>query len=286
MELQEVAKTLYQTMIQAGNVAKEMQVGIQNEGKLIQRDEDESDAHYAMREAKTKVDEIVQELLLHSLHPLLGDIVSLDVEEETPAKAMYPNHDFAYTLILDPIDGTLPYIEQKDNYSICAALMKKQEVLMAMVYFPTRDLCYSYVAADGTFLYEQASSRSYEEKTRLTPTEKKTGCCKRIYKNSRVDRDLVEQIRKLGYEVIDDSQNALGCPDALLACIRREAFACFCASRNLRDILLGVILTKMEGGHVYDFKGAPIVWKSYGRQPECVFSCFDLTTFFKKLEIK
>ena len=43
---------------------------------------------------------------------------TLDVEEDTPSLRLYPKQDHAYTLIIDPIDGTLPYIQQADKMCI------------------------------------------------------------------------------------------------------------------------------------------------------------------------
>lgn len=111
MDVHTIAPILFQTVKAAGVVARNLQANIQNEGKTIEREERESDAHFAMREAKTKVDELVQEMLLQSVYPYLGHMVTLDVEEDTPSLRLYPKQDHAYTLIIDPIDGTLPYIQ-------------------------------------------------------------------------------------------------------------------------------------------------------------------------------
>ena len=44
-----------------------------------------------------------------------------------------------------------------------------------------------------------------------------------------------------GYEIIDD--RTCCCPDALLACMRKEAIAYLSDTRNIRDILVGAILS-------------------------------------------
>ena len=125
MDVHTIAPILFQTVKAAGVVARNLQANIQNEGKTIEREERESDAHFAMREAKTKVDELVQEMLLQSVYPYLGHMVTLDVEEDTPSLRLYPKQDHAYTLIIDPIDGTLPYIQPVSDTQL--DVYKRQE---------------------------------------------------------------------------------------------------------------------------------------------------------------
>ena len=283
MDVHTIAPILFQTVKAAGVVARNLQADIQNEGKTIEREERESDAHFAMREAKTKVDELVQEMLLQSVYPYLGHMATLDVEEDTPSLRLYPKQNYAYTLIIDPIDGTLPYIQQADTYSICVALLQEHEPLIVIVYFPARDVCYSYVEDAGTMYYEQASLKTYEQGDKLTfPSQPPMP--ELLFKNARVPQALVEKMQDAGYEVIDDQVHGWNCPAAILACMRYEAMAYCCAKRNLRDVMLAMIMAKMQHGYAYDFKGNPILWNTHGRQAEIVVSGYDLTEFFTKLE--
>ena len=75
-------KKLFDTSIQAGKLALSMQKDIINEGKDIIREDKEDDMHYAMRQAKTKADVMVQDMLLKAMMDD-RDILTLDVEEES-----------------------------------------------------------------------------------------------------------------------------------------------------------------------------------------------------------
>lgn len=281
MDVEFIAKRLFFAMQQASIVANALQKGIQNEGKSTFRRNGESDAHYAMREAKTKVDEIVQEMLLKSIYPYVKDEMMLDAEEDTESTKLFCVSDAPYTLILDPIDGTLPYIQQKNNYSICAGITYKHDFVLSIVFFPARDQAYMYVEGIGTKVFHQVSLQSFEEGEDYNfPRVKNFSKC--IYKNDRLDLSTIQKLCLLGYEVVDDSEQELGCPDAILACARKEALAIYCVNRNLRDILLGVILSKMQGGNAYDFRGHKVLWNASGRQNEVIFSGYDLTEFFKE----
>ena len=84
-----------------------------NEKKPVDEIENETSCHKAMREAKTKADEIVQEMFLNALLPY-KDILTLDVEEDTCSTSLYNLKNYECTFILDPIDGTLRYIQQEE----------------------------------------------------------------------------------------------------------------------------------------------------------------------------
>ena len=273
MDVNKIARLLFFSMQQAGIVARMMQADIINEKKETIRMDGETDAHFAMREAKTKVDEMVQELLLQSVYPHIGTCCSLDVEEDTASLALYPS-DQEYVLILDPIDGTLPYIEQRDNYSICAGITYQSDFLLAMVYFPKRDMLYLYTKDMGCKKYEDASRKQFDEGIYLTSAPLSSS--KIIYVNERVEASFCDKLCDLGYTVYYDTKDGIGVPDVLLGVMQQSYCACVCKTRNLRDILLGVILSKMEYGCAVDFSGKPVVWKASGRQPEVIFTFLNL----------
>mgnify|MGYP000541496655 FL=1 len=79
---------LFKTALKSGEVALSMQKTIVNEKKPVDEIENETSCHKAMREAKTKADEIVQEMFLNALLPY-KDILTLDVEEDTCSTSLY-----------------------------------------------------------------------------------------------------------------------------------------------------------------------------------------------------
>lgn len=90
----EIYRRLFQASRTAGIVANMLQENIVNEGKKVDIIENEDDYHRRMREAKTKADEIVQEILLQSLLPKYQDMFTLDAEEDTVSKHYFKNNDY------------------------------------------------------------------------------------------------------------------------------------------------------------------------------------------------
>lgn len=152
---------MFQAMQQAGIVAEMLQPLVCNEKKQVAFRQGESAYHKAMREAKTKADEIVQELLLQAAYEE-RERLFLDAEEDTPLKNMFTGEK-TYSLIIDPIDGTLQYLRQKDSWSICAGIVSKGAMLCALVYFPARSLLYACQRETGALLYENARFASSGE---------------------------------------------------------------------------------------------------------------------------
>lgn len=282
----DIYKRLYETSIQAGVVAQMLQKDILNEGKKVEKLEDEDARHLAMREAKTKADEIVQEMLLTSLLADYKDEISVDAEEETKSILLFTNPKFQTSLVIDPIDGTFDYIQQKDTYSICSAIFHEGELNVALVYFPARAQLYGYALGHGVMYYQNPQYLHYDEGEDRNGCSK-AGVSKAVYKNSRLEDTCVSALKESGYHVVDDAQDALGCPEAILKCMCGRGLAYISHTRNIRDILLGAILSKMEDAHAYDRDGKEVVWEACGRQPLVVFSRYELdSTFFACLQLK
>lgn len=284
MNYLDIYKILFDTSKQAGIVADMMQEGIFNEGKTVELREDEDLYSKEMREAKTKIDEIVQEMILTALYPKYKGDLSLDVEEDTQSMHKFMNHKDVNTFILDPIDGTLPYIQQKDHYSICSAVFHNHDIKVAIVYFPARDILFGYCENFGPFVYHDVKYIRWDEGIELNylPKVIKPNI---IYKNNRLSKTIVQRLLHSGYQVIDDREHHLGCPDAILACMRGDALAYISDYRNIRDILVGAILSKMKNGKAYNYKGEYIKWEMRGRQKEAVFSIYGINDLFNHMQV-
>ena len=275
-------KKLFETSLQAGQLALSMQKDIVNEGKEIVREEMEDDLHYAMRQAKTKADVMVQDLLLQAMMAD-KDIFTLDVEEESEYVGKYACHDEKYTLVIDPIDGTLQYLNQQDTYSICSAILHQSDIITAVVYFPKRDMLYCYEPKYGARYFVNASQCDFLDGQEINM---EYDLVNRIYKNDRVPEPFWQALNNLGYEIIDDRKCC--CPDALLACMQKEAFAYISHTRNIRDILVGAILSKCKDGAVLDLDGNNVKWPAKGRLPFGIFTRFpdEMREILRKIEKK
>jgi 3'-phosphoadenosine 5'-phosphosulfate (PAPS) 3'-phosphatase len=269
-------------MRQAGAAARLMQGRVANDGKDDGTRLTNDDA--ALRErraAKTLADEVVQEILLLAASDVL-DLSStrLDAEEATPSTALFSaTSDSRQTLVVDPIDGTIEYCEGKGSYSVCVGLERAGEVLVALVYFPARDTMYRLVAGETPVIFEELSKDSHQRPLRPsspTPSDQPV-----VYKNGRVAPSTVEALEEAGFSVRDDTENAIGAPDAILACLGGDAVAYISHTRQMRDILLGAVIGGLPTGGAFDWSGQRLVWPPGGRVPRAVFFADD--TFQQRL---
>jgi fructose-1,6-bisphosphatase/inositol monophosphatase family enzyme len=276
IDMDKVFSGLFTATRQAGSVAKLLQSGIVNEGKTADSMCGDTDHIAAQRQAKSLADDVVQEILLNSLIEIPGcrENLSLDAEEDSPTVGLFrrekPNHNI---LVIDPIDGTYEYCMQEDSYSICSTVIADGAAALAIIFFPARDTLYYYSPGSPARVLHNASTvEAKESKLLYYPLPAKAP--KAIYKNSRVPKESVLALESLGFEVIDDAE--LGCPDAIIECIEGRALAYISHSRNIRDIVLGAIISKMKDGQALDWSGNDLIWNHGGRQPRAVFSRFDI----------
>jgi len=261
---------------QAGVVANALRGKTPNIGKASESLDCDSEIHRAQRSALTIVDTVVQEIILLAASRVPGfrlDQLTLDAEEATPARGWFARGESRFSLVIDPIDGTHEYLTGTDKYSICVGLVCKGRMLTALVYFPARDHLYFLDPRGRGHLSTNTYSAGLEAARELSPI---TGAQPpRVYKNSRVPSDLVRDLRKVGLEVYDDTDDGITCAGAILGCISGKAVAYVAHSRQMRDMLLGAILAGVPTGYALDWSGQTLTWPSAGRVPTAVFGVGD-----------
>jgi fructose-1,6-bisphosphatase/inositol monophosphatase family enzyme len=250
---------------QGGVVAKALQDSAVNVSKVSGDDlPGDTDLIRAQRAAKTAIDDIVQEIvLLAAMEYSDPGATALDAEEDTLSVKRFAAGAGEWTLVVDPIDGTLEYVGGKDSFSISVGLLRGERLWAAVVYFPRRDSLYSFDASEGvTVSLGSLPSRPWPEMEAKAP--------RTIYVNSRVPEDLRERLRAQGFNVFLDGELDGGCLTACLRLFEGRATAYLCSRRQARDILLGGIFGGCRGASAVDWDGKPLAW-SRGRIERAMF---------------
>ena len=264
-----------ETMLTAGRYCSTVAIGLQadvvNIGKAVGRRDGDSFRLMEKRRAKTTADIIIQDVLYQAGTISLGRDIFVDAEETSALIPKWAHSvDSEKCLILDPIDGTLEYIEGRNNYSICVGWRHSGEIIRAIVLFPARDTAYFF---DGTasYIVKNYLTDGFENRTRLS--HPKRNCSHVIYINKRVPQELVKELGVSGFEVVDDEFEDIGAPDAILKSLVGESICYLSYTRQVRDILLGVILGGIEGGYALDWNGRELKWPRSKRLPRGIFGC-------------
>ncbi len=98
--------------------------------------------------AHTVVDDLVQEVCLEILHLSFPE-VSVNAEENTPRVRLFSDEKDALCFHLDPLDGTLAYTRDRDDFAIGAAFSSERRFISSAVYFPALDRLYSAKRGHG-----------------------------------------------------------------------------------------------------------------------------------------
>lgn len=259
---------------QVGIMARRLQGQVKNEGKDIGDTSHMSDYARRQSEAKTAIDEISQDMIITALLPHLPlDTTVLDGEEETPGKALMPVTKGEYVLVLDPIDGTLPYLEDAHTYSVNIGLFGGGHVVAALLYYPALDVAYF---TDGKTAYEAPDFAA-----RGLATRRPVGFAaqpadpKKIYVYSDVKEDVAVALRAAGYTVVR-SFRGQGKNDNTTGGILAGAVAMAVLDViAVRDVMHVAILTVNLPGSLCDWQGKPVLWPLLGgAMPKTVISAW------------
>ncbi|WP_439482314.1 3'(2'),5'-bisphosphate nucleotidase CysQ family protein [Cyclobacterium plantarum] len=130
-------------------------------GQLIQSQVDqpyqqhEKEGGYSLAsQVVTEVDFKAQEIILKHLGPGIAqfDLGLLTEEAADDQSRLYKD----YFWCIDPLDGTLPFTEQRAGYAVSIALISQSgDSVIGVVYIPDEDLCYSAIKGEGVVLNDQ-----------------------------------------------------------------------------------------------------------------------------------
>jgi len=255
---------------QAGMVARRLQGRVVNEGKFDATQlPNDDDRLRSSRAAKTVVDELAQDILILAAAEILNTHHTvLDAEENTAAAGLFSTGASNTVLVLDPVDGTVEYLEGRDSYSVCAGLIDGERLKWAIVLFPARDRIYlldetghSWFGGDA-LLGDSGSLQPLQGRGDLER--------QRIFVNGRVPAEIQDCLRAGGFRVLEDTHEGMGAPDCILSCLDTTV-AYVSHTRQARDVLLGGILGGVDGAYAVDWTGAPLSWPAGGRVPRAVF---------------
>jgi 3'-phosphoadenosine 5'-phosphosulfate (PAPS) 3'-phosphatase len=98
----------------------------------------------------TEVDRAAEARILDGLRPTLDEYELALLTEESPDDG--GRHDKDAFWCIDPLDGTLPYVEGEPGYAVSIALVSRAGVpLLGVVYVPAEDLHYRAVRGRGAW---------------------------------------------------------------------------------------------------------------------------------------
>lgn len=103
----------------------------------------------------TEVDHLSQDIILQTLLPTCGLFDLALLSEECPDDHERLRKDFFWSI--DPLDGTLPFIESIPGYSVSIALVSRDGTpYIGVIYDPVEQSLYRAIQGAGAFCNDQA----------------------------------------------------------------------------------------------------------------------------------
>lgn len=213
------------------------------------------DIKQSQHDVVTEVDKGCERLIRNLIathfpdHGFLGE-EGVEPGPEASAKAARDIADAEYMWIVDPIDGTTNYVHGFPFYSISIALAYRGQVIVGVIYDPSRDEL--FLAERGKGAYVHGRRMHVSEEQGLTRSLIATGfpadAAHALPRNVEQIRTMAPRVRNLR------SAGSAALHLAYVAAGRLSGF--WEIGLNAWDVAAGALLVEESGGLVTDVQGA------------------------------
>lgn len=214
------------------------------------------DTKYSPQDLVTEVDKGSEKLIRNLImthfpnHSILGE-EGVEPGPEASAKALQAMIEEEYLWIVDPIDGTTNFVHGFPFFSVSIALAYKGEIIVGVVYDPSRDEL--FVAEKGKGAYMHGRKALVSEDEQLSSSLVATGF--------PADRNGALPINLKGVQALSPKVRNLrvaGSAALHLAYVATGRLSGFWEiGLNAWDIAAGALLIQESGGKVTDTEGRP-----------------------------
>lgn len=183
-------------------------------------------------------------------HSILGE-EGVAPGAEASARAVESVMDAEYVWVIDPIDGTTNFVHGLPFYSVSIALAHRGEVIVGVVYDPSRDELFVAEKDKGAYLRGRRITVSQEDRLADSligtgfPADREKALPRALTQLSAV-APRVRNVRNAGSAALHLAYVAAG---------RLTGF--WEENLNAWDIAAGMLLVKEAGGRVTDMDGSP-----------------------------
>jgi myo-inositol-1(or 4)-monophosphatase len=208
--------------------------------------------HDLVTEIDKGSESMIRRLLLTHFpnHSFLGE-EGVEPGPEASRLALQETEEAEYVWIVDPIDGTTNYVHGFPFYTVSIALAYKGEVIVGVVYDPSRDEMFVAEKGKGTYLRGKKMNVSAEHQlsNSLIATGFPADHMVSLPMNMKGLQAIAPKVRNIR------SSGSAALHLAYVAAGRLSGF--WEIGLNAWDIAAGALLVQESGGQVSDTKGNP-----------------------------
>ena len=246
----ELLAVLRETVIPGGIILNALRGQLDNHPK-----DSDLPTHMAdsMSTAHTIADDLVQEVALEILQHH-GRNFRINAEENTARTKIFSGDMTSYCYHLDPLDGTLSFLEGRDGYAIGAAFSKDLVFQASVIYFPAQDRV--YLAQRGRGIRVESSIGEELEFTRRSPSSD--------YFVERRVKDLLPVVKAMQLKPL----TTMGAHHGMVSIALGEAKVLMYGRASPHDFGIPQVIVEEAGGVCTDVAGAPVQYdRSFNRVP-------------------
>ena len=214
-------------------------------------------AAWAANEVFSEIDIQTERRLLAFCQKEYGDYPV--ISEEFNAQSQ-PSPDAEYTIVIDPLDGTKPYLEGSNGFGISFGVMQRGHFIFGVNYYPALNTLY-YAFADSAGVFDQHHQQIQ------TPTQWTSECYLSLgfYDLLREEQRSPEQIQTaLGVQVGNYPRSAIYIFKRIL---EGETFAYMSRGAFLWDIGPSSLLLEKVGCPLLDLHGEKVNFQQLAIPP-------------------
>jgi myo-inositol-1(or 4)-monophosphatase len=104
--------------------------------------------HHALSDADLSIQSFLEVALLARF----PNLSFFSEEQAQSLNAKYFALDNELEILLDPVDGTRPYIAGRMEYQVIVTIHNRSEIVGAVCYLPSHKICYSAIKGSGAYL--------------------------------------------------------------------------------------------------------------------------------------
>lgn len=241
---------LLETILPGGIILNALRGSITNQPKksdLPRKMADETST------AHTIADDIIQEVALSILHNRMPN-ARVNAEENTQRVKLFNKDTNSLCYHIDPLDGTLSYVQGKNGFAVGAAFSKNRKFMASAIYFPSLDKIFLSQRGNGVIV-QNGMGKRLEFNRVISPVGK--------YIQKRAE-NLIPVVDAMHLGLFD----TMGAHHGMLAIAQGCAKVLMYHLASPHDFGIPQVIVEEAGGICTDLNGEPIEYDSnFSRVP-------------------
>ncbi|HRH43669.1 MAG TPA: 3'(2'),5'-bisphosphate nucleotidase CysQ [Pyrinomonadaceae bacterium] len=201
-------------------------------------------------EPVTIADKIASQIIVEGLSQVFPDDGILSEEEHDHIELRLSKHR---VWMIDPIDGTKGFVEKAGDFAVQIGLIENNEVVLGVVFQPTKNLLYFATKGKGAFMVENECEPIKMKVSHKTDFNEMTLAVSRSHRSSR----MAQINEHFGFKA-EFQHGSVGLKVAFLARQIADAYIHLSPRTKFWDSAAPEIILKEAGGTLTDIFGKKI----------------------------